>query len=570
MSGSDGATLEGMYHEEHALPPFVHARSRDQLRIPSVILKGETPVIYFYTDRPLNVRVNVKFPRGIWTQWYPQAQIVGPQFAQARSPMGLRDGRILWCAEVDPNPDWKGWMPPPGTSADALWNYARDVDAAYVRTPDHTSEVERMETDRFLFYRGLGEATLPLRFSADSQGTLESARSDRHGARDVFVLRVEGGKGAFAHRPGVSPGAKLTNVIPTMQGAKPLEDFVAEIGTQLEQSLTECGLYPKEARAMVNTWRTSYFRTEGIRALVILPQNWTDEFIPLTVTPQPKETVRVMVGRLELLTSAREQQAETAIRDLASADAKVRERAFKFLRDQGRYVEPVIRRIMRTTADDRTRVLCRQLLATDFVTELRAAVHAAADGKRLHEDPAYIRAQLACLLREVGRDSEAKTEAKTALKMLGAQTQFPLNNSDARGQVRAWARAREGLGDDRGAADGYARFIQFGSQIATTQDCRGCHRDAGPREMSWFRDWWAGRKYATYASQTMGLERAIAEQASTISRNPEDVAARMKLAYLAELKGDRGRVEALWAAIEGKSTPAVAVNDPKANASKLP
>src|SRR5947207_5604303 len=83
MQGSDGVTLDGMYHEEHALPSFVHARSRDQLRIPAVSVKGETPVIYFYTDRKLNVSVRVDFPRGVWTQWYPQAGQVGPQFSQA-------------------------------------------------------------------------------------------------------------------------------------------------------------------------------------------------------------------------------------------------------------------------------------------------------------------------------------------------------------------------------------------------------------------------------------------------------------------------------------------------------
>src|SRR5437899_3029740 len=73
MSGSDGIALEGMYHEEHALPSFVHARSRDQLRLPSVVLKGETPVIYFYTERAQKVQVGVGFPHGLWTQWYPQA-----------------------------------------------------------------------------------------------------------------------------------------------------------------------------------------------------------------------------------------------------------------------------------------------------------------------------------------------------------------------------------------------------------------------------------------------------------------------------------------------------------------
>jgi hypothetical protein len=88
--------------------------------------------------------------------------------------------------------------------------------------------------------------------------------------------------------------------------------------------------------------------------------------------------------------------------------------------------------------------------------------------------------------------------------------------------------------------------------------------------MSWFRGWWAGRKYATYASRALGLDRAIAEQTSTVSRNPEDVAARMKLAYLAEFKGDHRRADALWAAIEGTPAPAVAANDPRASASKRP
>src|SRR4051812_35908683 len=62
MSSADGSVLDGMYHEEHALPPFVHARSRDQLRLPSMLLKGETPVIYFYTQRPQSVRLGVGFP----------------------------------------------------------------------------------------------------------------------------------------------------------------------------------------------------------------------------------------------------------------------------------------------------------------------------------------------------------------------------------------------------------------------------------------------------------------------------------------------------------------------------
>ena len=34
---------------------------------------------------------------------------------------------------------------------------------------------------------------------------------------------------------------------------------------------------------MVNTWRTSYFRTEGVRALFVMPRAWTDAFIPMQI-----------------------------------------------------------------------------------------------------------------------------------------------------------------------------------------------------------------------------------------------------------------------------------------------
>ena len=64
---------------------------------------------------------------------------------------------------------------------------------------------------------------------------------------------------------------------------------------------------------MVNTWTKSYFQTDGIRVLCVLPQSWTDAFIPMTVIPSPKQVIRVMVGRVELMTPERERQAEAAM-----------------------------------------------------------------------------------------------------------------------------------------------------------------------------------------------------------------------------------------------------------------
>jgi hypothetical protein len=547
-SGSDGAALDGMYHEEHALPAFVHARGRDQLRLPSAHLKGETPVIYFYTARPQSVRVTARFPRGVWTQWYPQAELVGPQLSAAPLPSAVRDGHITWSAEIIPD-DGRAPAPapaPPAAAKDALWNFAREVDAAFVRTTDRARKPTAVESERFLFYRGLGRASLPLRVAAEDSRSLSLACDDPHGVRHVFVIRVAGGRGAFACLPDVGPGARTTTPVPSLEGALPLEAFGERIGHELVERLVASGLYRKEARAMVNTWRSSYFETEGVRVLFVLPRPTTDALIPLHVAPEPKELVRVMVGRVEVLTPEREQAAELAVRALASPDGAARDRAYAFLRDQGRYVEPILRRVLQTTTEASVRTQCQRLLLTDFVTELRAAVHAPANGARVTDDPVHVRAQLASLLREIGQPQEARQEGAKVEAALRARPAPPIESPEARTYLRAAARAADAMGDDREAAARYARFVRFGSQVAGNRQCVGCHQAEGPREMSWYRDWWAGRKYAQAVTRAGLLDESVARQERALAANPGDVAARMMLAYLREAKGEGAKARSLW------------------------
>jgi hypothetical protein len=551
MSGSDGVSLEGMYHEEHALPPFVHARSRDQLRLPSVFLKGETPVIYFYTGHAQKVRVDVRFPHGLWTQWYPQAQIVGPQLSETTTPPELRNGRITWCAELIPGDGTQLRPAPPETAKDALWNFARDVDAAFVRTADGTKAAAPLEAERFLFYRGLGRAPLPLRVTAASGGTLALDSSERLDVRHIFVVRVEGRRGVYTYLPVLRPGERINGVIPVMDGARPLEEFSQRLGDELATRLVASGLFSKEARAMVNTWRSSYFQTEGIRVLFVLPRESTDALIPMTITPAPSALVRVMVGRLELLTPERERAAEQAVRDLTAPDEATRGRAYEFLRGQGRYVEPVLRRVLSTTRDEAVRTLCQRLLLAGFVTDLRAAAHAtpASDGSRLRDDPVYVRAQLACLLKEIGLDAQARSEAAAVIAALRERAQPPLDHAEARSYLRAWARAVEASGDDREAARWYGRFIEFGSQVSSDRGCVGCHDDAGPRDLAWFRGWWAGQRYGRSILRAGLGDQSVARHEALLAKNPGDAATRMMLAYLYEARGETAKARAMWAAL---------------------
>jgi hypothetical protein len=260
-----------------------------------------------------------------------------------------------------------------------------------------------------------------------------------------------------------------------------------------------------------------------------------------------------MVGRIELLTPSREYEAEAAISNLASPDSSVRESAFAFLREQGRYVEPIIRRTLQTTNDERVRVLSRRLLTTDFVTDLRSAINDAADGSVVPQAKALARAQLASLLREVGLEKEARAEGELALAALAEMPRPKMTDHASRNTYRAWARANEGIGNDAEALKWYGEFVEFGSSYKT---CSGCHSLAGPRDDSFFRDWWAGRKFGELAVRTGEAQTMIAADERRLKDKKSDLLSQIRLAYLYEARGDGARAAQLWTRVDGKNVTA--------------
>ena len=82
---------------------------------------------------------------------------------------------------------------------------------------------------------------------------------------------------------------------------------------------------------MVETWRDSWFE-EGSRLLYIVPPAFINQVVPLSINPAPWQTVRVFVGRLEVVTTATEKAVETAF---ATQDAAT-------LKAYGRFLEPIL------------------------------------------------------------------------------------------------------------------------------------------------------------------------------------------------------------------------------------
>ena len=98
---------------------------------------------------------------------------------------------------------------------------------------------------------------------------------------------------------------------------------------------------------MVKTWDDSWFAEQGLRVLYTLPGAWTDRILPLTLEPKPREVVRVMVGRAELITPAMEWELMKQVVRFTDKDENIRVHAVEDARNLGlgRFLEPATRRL---------------------------------------------------------------------------------------------------------------------------------------------------------------------------------------------------------------------------------
>jgi hypothetical protein len=109
-----------------------------------------------------------------------------------------------------------------------------------------------------------------------------------------------------------------------------------QLRQELAGALASFGLYKKEAEAMVETWRDSWFE-DGTRVLYVYPRNQVDALLPLSIDPKPAATDRVFVGRVEVLSPWMQQTFRTAINAGDGATLT------KF----GRFLEPFVQQIQR-------------------------------------------------------------------------------------------------------------------------------------------------------------------------------------------------------------------------------
>ncbi len=214
------------------------------------------------------------------------------------------------------------------------WALAREPDSNVLRICG-----PRTEHERYLFYRGLGRFDLPMQVAIEA-GRAVLRCPDLDPGTVARVVQVEEGRIRTAIlKPTQETAGDVRSAL--LSG---LEETKVE---DLERALTvefKCrGLTRAEAVAMVRTWRKSWLESPGTRILVPLPRRVVDALLPLEVSPAPRETVRVLVARLDILTPEEERRAEDVARSAPDGAAAAE--------SLGRWAVPILRRVARTAAD---------------------------------------------------------------------------------------------------------------------------------------------------------------------------------------------------------------------------
>jgi hypothetical protein len=300
VAGIDGGAADWLpLNGSVELPDFVEQTSL----APKGGLRGtvrmETPVLYFYSPSETTVSVKVGFSKGVITEWYPHASQVGPKFSSQLAGDAIyklrKRGSIAWdSVTVSPGliPSFpRGTSRLPNAKGDQGNQYyaARETSAAPVVVKTPTG----LQQEKFLFYRGVATFSVPISATVSPQGGVHLVNLTQDEVPAVLLFERRGEK--LGYRFGGSLQGELSLDPPE------LTSTVESLSRNLGDILTSQGLHPDEAHAMIETWRDSWSE-DGTRLLYIVPDRFVNTVLPLKITPEPAQIVRVFVGRIELVT----------------------------------------------------------------------------------------------------------------------------------------------------------------------------------------------------------------------------------------------------------------------------
>lgn len=294
VAGADGRSVEwAPLFGTSDLPCFVNRMFPEIAKSSlSGLVRMETPVLYFYSQHPTTLSVDVKFPQGWMTEWYPNASKVGPESRETFSGRA-QNGQLHWdsvLAMPGENPAF------PTTKGPSRYYAARETDS--------TPLLAGTQSEKLIFYRGIGNFPAPIqpRFTSDGKLEIRNTGSDPI----PVAIYFENHDRKVGYRIARDIEGTITLDSPELTGD------LTKLRKDLTGILIDAGLYQKEALAMIETWHDSWF-TEGSRVFYIMPRGEVDSVLPLSIAPEPNKTARVFVGRVEVLSPATRETIAAAI-----------------------------------------------------------------------------------------------------------------------------------------------------------------------------------------------------------------------------------------------------------------
>jgi hypothetical protein len=361
VQGADGALLAWRPLRSSELPTFVHdwsnagyqrfgPKSSTTGKFAIISLQRmETPVIYFYADQEQTVDVSVQFPLGFITEWYPQADQIGPagspldtSATNGRPSHTIGESGIHWAnvalSPVRENDNTAAGLPP--DQSGGHYFAARATDASLIRVSSDTNG--GFEREKFLFYRGVGDFPTPLRVTADAGGVITLANSGRDPLTHLYLIKLHDGRGSFSYVEQIPAGEHQSLPVEPLTSELPVGELAQSIGEHVAGSLVIAGLFPREAAAMVNTWKDSWFAEDGWRVLYVLPEAWTDATLPITLSPKPGHLVRVMIGRAEVLPPEKIRRLHDELNQAGAGNEAAQAQAAAAVKKFGRFADPAV------------------------------------------------------------------------------------------------------------------------------------------------------------------------------------------------------------------------------------
>ncbi len=275
------------------------------INIQNDTIRMETPVLYFYSEKELDISIDVKFPNGSIGEWFPKrenGELISKDYFEYHSLIDpFESKKILDLKNYTGNISWKAKILEPKNKS----NFSISTKANEWISPRETeSNLVQIgnEIEKYIFYRGIANFDNPISTKIKREGkekilSLNNLLNEK--IPFVFVLQNNySTKKKFVFWSG---SLKENQNFQISLNEKEAKDFSENHILEFKQALEKAGLYPKEANAMMNTWKESYFEKQsGLTIFYIVPEKKLNQLLPIKFSVQPDEFKRAFIGRIKI------------------------------------------------------------------------------------------------------------------------------------------------------------------------------------------------------------------------------------------------------------------------------